>query len=159
MRRKRQALSVKECEEILQNGTSGVLAVSGDEGYPYAVPLSYVYAGGKIYFHGARNGHKTDALRRSDKASFCVIAEDRVVPEEFTTYFKSVIAFGRVRELPEGEARAAAVLLAGKYCPRQGKEAAEREISGEFSALCMLEMTVEHLTGKQAIELARAKKE
>ena len=74
-----------------------VLALLGDNDYPYAVPISYVYDDGKVYFHSAKSGHKIDAIQRTAKASFCVIDEDLVVPEEYTTYFRSVIAFGRIR--------------------------------------------------------------
>lgn len=58
MRRKKQLLSYQESIEILKNGTAGVLALLGDDDYPYAVPISYVYDNSKIYFHGARSGHK-----------------------------------------------------------------------------------------------------
>ena len=78
MRRSKQALSPEEMESILLGGTSGVLALQGEDGYPNAVPLSYVYTGGKFYFHCAKAGHKIDAVRRSPKASFCVIGQDRV---------------------------------------------------------------------------------
>ena len=88
MRRIRQQLSHEDAEQILQHSTSGVLSVNGDEGYPYAVPVSYVYADGKIYFHSALQGHKVDAIRNNPKVSFCVIAQDDVKPMEFTTYFK-----------------------------------------------------------------------
>ena len=74
---------------ILNNGTSGVLAVSGDNGYPYTVPLSYVYDNNRIYFHSANEGHKIDAVKRNPKASFCIIYQDIVVPQKYTTYFKS----------------------------------------------------------------------
>ena len=96
MRRKKQLLSKDESEEILRRGTSGVLALAGDEGFPYAVPLSYVYEREKIYFHSAVSGHKIDAVSKSKKASFCVIGQDHVLPEKFTTRYKSVIAFGTV---------------------------------------------------------------
>ena len=92
MRRHRQQLSQGDCAAILSRGTSGVLAVAGDGGYPYAVPLSYVYQEGTLFFHCAKAGHKLDALRRCSKASFCVIDQDQVVPPEYTTYFRSVIA-------------------------------------------------------------------
>ena len=94
MRRNRQQLSEEESIEILQKATSGVLALLGDNGYPYAVPISYVYADGKIYFHSALSGHKVDAIRSCDKASFCVIEQDDVQPKKYTTFFRSVIAFG-----------------------------------------------------------------
>ena len=106
MRRSRQELSREECEAILKEGTSGVLALLGDGDYPYAVPLSYVYEDGKIYFHCAKTGHKLDAIRRQEKASFCVIGQDQILPEKFTTCFSSVIVFGKVRILEEeGEIR------------------------------------------------------
>ena len=156
MRRFKQALSPEECRAVLERGTSGVLALSGDEGWPYAVPLSYVYADGKIYFHSAKSGHKVDAIRSCPRASFCVIDQDHIVPEEYTTYFRSVIAFGRIRVIgDDGERRAAVERLALKYHPGDTPEHRNRYIDSEWAPLCMLEMTVDHLTGKEAKELAR----
>ena len=109
MRRKRQLLSREDSVRILQEGTSGVLALLGDEEYPYAVPLSYVYQEDKIYFHCARSGHKLDAVKRHAKASFCVVGQDQVVPEKYTTYFLSVVAFGKVRILEKGPDRKSVV--------------------------------------------------
>jgi nitroimidazol reductase NimA-like FMN-containing flavoprotein (pyridoxamine 5'-phosphate oxidase superfamily) len=80
MRRKRQQLSEDESISILKKATSGTLALIGDGGYPYAVPISYVYADGRLYFHSALTGHKVDAIRACDKASFCVIDQDCVQP-------------------------------------------------------------------------------
>ena len=158
MRRKKQRLSAEACEAILAEGTSGVLAVDGDGGYPYAVPLSYVYQDGKLFFHCAKSGHKLDAVRRNPRASFCVIGQDRVVPEEYTSYFRSVIVFGTIRVLEEErEIRTAVRSLAVKYAPEDSEENQERAIQKEYSALCMLELTAEHITGKEAIELARSK--
>ncbi|MCD8181096.1 MAG: pyridoxamine 5'-phosphate oxidase family protein [Firmicutes bacterium] len=152
MRRKNQALSREECVDILNRATSGTLAVSGDDGYPYAVPLSFVYNDNKIIFHCAKKGHKIDAIRRSDKVSFCVIDADDVVPEEFTTYFRSVIVFGRARILENDEIRAAINTLSEKY-DFGDYDARKREIDKFFPALCMVEISVEHMTGKEAIEL------
>ena len=95
MRRKMQALTAEETAEILKRNTSGVLSLNGDDGYPYGVPLSYVYLDSKLYFHCAGAGHKLDSILKDDKVSFCVIDQDQVVGEEYTTYFRSVIAFGR----------------------------------------------------------------
>lgn len=156
MRRKRQAMSKEDCEAVLHRGSSGVLALYGDEGYPYAVPLSYAYEDGNLYFHCARSGHKLDAVLRNEKASFCVIDQDEVVPEKYTTYFRSAIAFGRVRELTDdAEKRRAIELLARKYAPDDTDEQRARAIEGEWAPLCMLEMRIEHLTGKEARELAK----
>lgn len=157
MRRKNQLLSEEETVRILTEGSSGTLAVLGDGGYPYAVPLSYVYRDGKIFFHAAKTGHKTDAIQKESKASFCVIGQDRVLPEKFTTCFRSVIAFGRVKIVEdERQKRAAIALLAEKYSPGLRAES-EREIEREYASFCILEFNVEHMTGKEAIELVRSR--
>lgn len=157
MRRKRQALSGELCEEILKNGSCGTLALSGDNGYPYAVPMSYVFDGDKIYFHCAREGHKLDCINRCDKASFCVIGADRVVPLEYTTYFSSVIVFGRLRTVEDdGEKRRAINKLSLKYAPSDSEENRAAAIEKDFKPLCILELTIEHMSGKEAIELTKA---
>ena len=160
MRRKKQNLPERECSIVLERGTSGVLALYGEEGYPYAVPLSYIYDGDKkkIYFHCAKAGHKLDAIKRNEKASFCVIDQDEIIPEEFTTYFRSVIAFGKIRIMKEPEEmRSAIEKLAVKYAPEESADSREKEIERDWKTLCMLEMTIDHLTGKEAIELVRKK--
>lgn len=155
MRRKRQLLDKKECEAVFNRRTNGVLAVLGDGGYPYAVPLSYVYDSGRIYFHCAKTGHKLDAIAREPKVSFCVVDQDQVVPWEYTTYFRSVIAFGQARVLEKREEKRAALeLLAARYSPdhREGRLA---EIDRLFDQVCMVEIKIEHMSGKEAIELTR----
>lgn len=158
MRRKTQALSTKEIAAVLERGMSGVLAVSGDDDYPYAVPLSYVYDGEKLYFHCAKSGHKLDAIGRNAKVSFCVIDQDEIIPEEYTSYFRSVIAFGQIRVLEdEQEKRTAIEKLAIKYAPEDSAAHRKDVIDREWTPLCMLEMHIDHITGKEAIELIRKK--
>ena len=117
MRRNKQALTAEEIAEILKRNTSGVLAVNGDGGYPYAVPLSYVYLDSKLYFHCAGTGHKLESILKDGKVSFCVIDQDQVVGEEYTTYFRSVVAFGRARVLEGAEKLRPLVELCEKYYP------------------------------------------
>lgn len=156
MRRKRQALSAEECAAVLNRGTSGVLALSGDDDYPYAVPISYVYDGEKLYFHCAKSGHKLDAISRNAKASFCVIDQDQIVPEEYTSYFRSVIVFGTMRILTDdAEKRNAIDKLALKYAPDDTEENRQKAIKREWKPLCMLEMSIDHMSGKEAIELVK----
>mgnify|MGYP001025300908 FL=1 len=160
MRRSKQLLPPADAEALLKAGTSGVLAVSGDGGYPYAVPLSYVYHEGRLYFHCAKAGHKLDAIARNPKGSFCVIGQDQIVPAEYTSYFRSVIAFGTLRVLEDaGEIRRAIQVLSDRYAPLEPPERRDAMIDRELAALCILEMTVEHLTGKEAIELVRQRKQ
>lgn len=157
MRRKKQTLSFEENVEILNRGTSGVLAVSGDDDYPYAVPMSYVYHDHKIFFHCSQTGHKTDAIAKNDKVSFCVIDQDQVVPEKFTTYFRSVIVFGKARVLDDDmERREAIEILAAKYSPDHEKERLQ-EIEKSFKHLSLLELAIESLSGKEALELVNAR--
>lgn len=97
MRRANQQITENECLEILKNETNGVLAVAGDDNYPYAVPMSFVYNNNKIYFHSAITGHKIDSIKNNLKVSFCVVSEDNIISEKFTTAYKSVIVFGKAR--------------------------------------------------------------
>lgn len=155
MRRKRQQLSEVESVALLKKATSGTLALLGDNGYPYAVPISYVYSEGKLYFHSALSGHKVDAIRNYDKASFCVIAKDDVQPEKFTTFFRSVIAFGRIHIIEdEAEKLKTARLLGNRYNPNH-EEALRKELENGLSRMLMIRLDIEHLTGKEAKELVR----
>jgi len=153
MRRKRQQLSQEESIGILMKATSGTLALAGDQGYPYAVPISYVYADGSLYFHSALAGHKVDAIRNCDKASFCVIEQDEVKPERYTTFYRSVIAFGRIHIVEEEtEKWRIARLLGNRYNPNHD-EALQKEIESGIARMLAIRLDIEHLTGKEAIEL------
>ena len=155
MRRKRQQLSEEESIGILQRATSGTLALLGDNGYPYAIPISYVYSEGKLYFHSALSGHKVDAIRNYDKASFCVIDKDDVKPKKYTTFFRSVIAFGKIHIIEdETEKLEAAKLLGDRYNPNQ-EVALQKEIESGLSRMLAIRFDIEHLTGKEAIELVK----
>ena len=107
-----------------------------------------------VYFHCAKSGHKLDAIRRNPKASFCVVDQDQVVPEEYTTYFRSVILFGTIRILEDDSEKMAAIQkLAVKYAPEDTAENRQKAIDREWAPLCMLEMTIDHMSGKEAKEL------
>lgn len=158
LRRSKQLLSQEETTAVLRRGGFGVLALMGDDSYPYAVPISYVYDGGRLYFHCAKSGHKLDAIQRSKKVSFCVIDQDQIVPEKYTTYFRSVIAFGRIHILEdESEKRMAIEKLAFKYAPDSREEDRKTAIQRDWEPLCILEMEIDYITGKEAIELVQAR--
>ncbi|MBP5386287.1 MAG: pyridoxamine 5'-phosphate oxidase family protein [Prevotella sp.] len=157
MRRHRQQLSQEESIRILERATSGTLALLGDDDYPYAVPISFVYHEGCLYFHSAVEGHKVDAIRRHGKASFCVIDQDEVHGELYTTFFRSVIAFGHISIIgDEDEKTAAARMLGNRYNPNQD-DALQMEMEKGLHRMVMLRMKIEHLTGKEAIELVKKK--
>ena len=157
MRRKNCLLSNETAEKILREGDYGVLALSGDDDYPYAVPINYAVEGNKIYFHSAKEGHKLDAIRRNDKASFCVVDRRDVVGEEFTTYFSSVIAFGKIKLVEDNDdpdKLRGLELLADKFSFSASSERRAKEL-GRLNAVVIPVMTIEHLTGKAAREIVR----
>lgn len=156
MRRFKQLLSEKETIEILKSNTSGVLGVIGDKDYPYTVPVSYTYKDGKLFIHSAKQGHKIDSIIRNDKVTFCVIDKDEVIQETFTTHFRSVSIFGRARILiDDSERKYALESLVEKYSPDYIKEG-QQEIKKEWDRVSLIEVKIEHMTGKAAIEIINA---
>lgn len=155
MRRFKQQLPSEEVERILRNGRYCIMAVSGDDDYPYAVPLNYVYDGTSIYIHSAAQGHKIDALKRNPKCSLCIVDKDDVIPEEFTSYFRSVIGFGTAHFVESTDEKIAALRLLGdKYSPGIDSEA---EIARFIRSVCIVRIDIDSVTGKEAIELTKAR--
>lgn len=155
MRRKKQFLSQELTEEILERGVTGILAVSGTGDYPYAVPLNFVYETGKIYLHCAKTGHKLDAIRRHNKVSFCVIDKEEIIPEKFTTNFRSAIAFGQASEIEDDAEKLRVMrLLNSKYAPGLELEG-EKEIHSAWQALAVIVIQLDHVTGKEAMDLVK----
>ncbi len=153
MRRKKQRLDDDECLAILDAATSGVLSVLGDDGYPYGVPLSFVRVGSTLVFHSAATGHKIDAVKAHPKASFTVVAQDIVVPSEYNTHFRSVIAFGQVRIVEDRDEKLTLLRALGDhYWPGHDDEL-EAEIAPRFDRMHVLAFDIEHLTGKQSLAL------
>ena len=152
MRRFRQQLSNEEAVKILKNCTNGTLSLVDADGAPYGVPVSYVYDGGsKIYIHCAVSGRKIDCINADSRCSFCVVAQDNIVPEEFTTYFRSVIVTGRISILADTEEiRAGLVMLCNKYCPGIDPE---MEIEKFLKVVKVLCIDIVEITGKEAKEL------
>ena len=95
IRRKAKEIDTEAAKELLESARRGILAVNGDDGYPYAVPVNYVYDNGKIYIHSAKYGYKIEALKNSDKVCFSAILNSRVQQDMFTAAYQSVVAFGR----------------------------------------------------------------
>ena len=150
MRRFNQQLDQAECEQILTEATHGVVGLIGDGGYPYTVPVSHVYADGKICFHCAKTGHKIDAIRKNEKASFTVVSRDDVMPRERTTAYISVIAFGKARIVEDEEGLRHISELIGRKYSADYPELCQQETDEVIAANRMycVEITVEHMTGK-----------
>ena len=156
MRRIKNQINTEDAKKLLERERRGVLAVHGDNGYPFAIPVNYYYdvQAQKIYFHGAKSGHKIDAIKNNPKVSISIIDQEDVIEEELTTYFRSIILFGKAKILQDDDEIYQAVNALGlKYC--DDEIAVEKEIQREWKALCCVEIIIEHLTGKQAIELVK----
>ena len=147
MRRKNQQLSQEECEEVLAAGKRGVLAVLGDDGYPYTVPLDYVYEDGRLFFHCAVEGHKLDAIRACDKCSFCVLSEPQENEGAWWLTWRSIVAFGRVHVIEDQQRKLDYLGKLGyKYFPT--REEVDASVARSGHRVEMLELVIEHMTGK-----------
>lgn len=149
MRRFKQQISDEKCIEILKSQPRGVLSLLGDNGYPYGLPISYWYDGksGNICFHGAKEGHKIDSIRKCDKASFCVYDEGHRRDGEWALNINSVIIFGRIKLVDDYE-RAMEISRQLCYKFTDDKEYAETEIESAGSRVLCLELIPEYMTGK-----------
>ena len=153
IRKQKNALSLDAAKQLLRTARRGVLAVNGDNGYPYAIPINYFYdeAQEKIYFHGASAGHKVDALKVCDKVCFTVCGTESIREEAWAPFMQSAVVFGRCR-LPESSPETLALLkrFAMKYYPNE--QLAEEEIAAAGKAVQMFVIEIEHLSGKEVQE-------
>lgn len=150
MRRSRQSLPEADARTILECGSFGVLACAGNDGFPYAVPLSYAVEGDHIYFHCAMEGHKLDAIRREPRVSFCVVGRDEPQSGEYTTHYESAIAFGRAQIVSDAdEKRRALMCISRKYEPGHDERSREK-IEAALDRTAIVDIHIEHLTGKRA---------
>lgn len=149
MRRFNQQITDAECIEILKNTKRGVLSLLGEDGYPYGIPIDHWYCeeDGRIYFHGAKEGHKIDAIKACDKASYCVYDEGFRKEGEWALNITSVITFGRIRLVEdEDTARKICTELVRKFTDDQ--DYLEKELQNAFPRVQCLELIPEHMTGK-----------
>jgi len=147
MRRKDRELKNDEIIEILQNNTYGILSSISENGYPYGVPISYIFLNNSIYFHSATKGHKIDNILDNSKVSFCVVGETCTLPDKFTTNYESVIVFGKAIEVLDDEKNSALLEILKKYSPdyiKEGKEYIEKA----SHVTKVLKISIEHISGK-----------
>lgn len=158
MRRFKQLLDEQATKEILADATNGVLSLVDSDGEPYGVPISYVYDGDRrIYFHSAVKGHKIECIASKSRCSFCVVAQDLIMPDEFTTYFRSVIATGLISIVTDRDEMIKwLLLLCNKYSSGIDPDA---EISKCIDHVAVLRLDIDRMTGKEAIELVRKRKQ
>ena len=153
MRRKKNEISIDMAKQLLASSRRGVLAMNGDDGYPYAIPVNYLYddKAQRIYFHGAKTGHKVDALRACDKVCFTVYGNETVRTESWAPFMQSVVVFGRCHLMDAGsEATQRLKQFAMKYYPSE--QLVDEEIAHAGKAVQVFEIEIEHMSGKEIQE-------
>lgn len=153
IRRIKREISVDKAKELLINERRGVLSVNGDDGYPYAVPINYIFVEeeNKIYFHGARAGHKFDSIKADDKVCFTVYGNEMIKDEDWAPYMQSTVVFGRCHLIDDQDKAVKYVKkMAMKYYPDE--QTADVEIEKYKNAFQMFELEIEHLSGKEIQE-------
>ncbi|MBK5253722.1 MAG: pyridoxamine 5'-phosphate oxidase family protein [Peptostreptococcaceae bacterium] len=149
MRRKEKELDKAAVEKILNEAHYGVVAVNGDEDYPYAFPINFAYYNDKIIFHGAKSGYKNDLFSTEKKVAFTAVLEETILAEKFDSLYKSVICFGKCHMIEdETEKKAAAFSLIEKYSSEFEKEGIEY-INKATKATAVYEIEIDHITAKE----------
>lgn len=153
IRKKKNEIGMEEAKELLRSSRRGVLAMNGDEGYPYAIPINYLYdeESHRIIFHGAKVGHKVDSLKKCDKVCFTVFGNETIKEEKWAPYLQSVVVFGRCH-LVENRADTLDEVkkFAMKYFPSENMVDEEVALSGR--AVQIFEIKIEHVSGKEIQE-------
>lgn len=153
VRNKKNEISTDAAKELLRTGRRGVLAVNGDDGYPYAVPVNYLYdeASEKILFHGAKKGYKVDALKLCDKVCFTVISNETIKDEPWAPYLSSAVVFGKCHLIEDQEeCKKLAKKISMKFYPNEAM--VDEVIAKSGAAVQIFEISIEHISGKQIQE-------
>ncbi len=149
IKRTEKKLSDGETLALLKSEEHGVLSTMGEDGYPYGIPLNYVFHDGKIIVHCAMAGHKLENITAHEKVSFCVVTQADLMPKKFSTRFKSVIVFGRARFLDGIEKKEGLLALVKRLSPAH-LSAGETYIENAWKKTTVVAIDVEHITGKGA---------
>ena len=148
MYKEKRQLSAEETQALFVKGHHGILSVNGDDGYPYAVPVNYVFIDGKIYIHSAKYGYKIDALKQNDKVCFTAILNSQIIPDKFTAAFESVVAFGKASFIDDGDEKLTALRTFIERFSPDHQEAGERIIHAAYEKTQIIRIDVEQMTGK-----------
>jgi len=147
IRRKDRKLENSEAEELLKRCDYGILSTLNQEGYPYGVPVNYVYLNNALYFHCALEGSKIKNISINSKVSFCVVGKTCVIPDEFTTNYESVVVFGVAGEVLGEEKYNALLEILNKYS-KEYLETGKSYIRKMEDKTKVIKIEVEHISGK-----------
>lgn len=139
--------------KILKEGRRGIIAINGDNGYPYAIPINFLYdeIENKIYFHSARIGYKVDLLKKDDRVCFTAYGNEIIKEESWAPFISSVVVFGKCKAVVDiNTANNLLRRFALKYYPND--EMVDREIEKSHNNVLMFEISIDYITGKQVQE-------
>ena len=138
-------------EALLASCPVGRLGTLRADGYPTVKPLNFVYDGGKIYFHGAREGEKIEDIGRDPRVCFEIDVALDYVPArqqgcQATYRYESVIVRGTARILENQKERLAALdALMRKYQPEGGYSPYADD---RLALTCVVCIDIKEMTGK-----------
>lgn len=147
IRRSDREINHDDAMALLSSAAYGVLSTVGNDGLPYAIPLSYVIHDWVIYLHCATEGRKLDNIRSNPAVSFCVVGHTKVLPGEFATEYESVIASGTAEQVSGDEKRNALIAILEKYSPDFIKEGL-KYISASIDKVAVIRINIDHISGK-----------
>ena len=153
IRRTKREISIEQTRQLLSDERRGVLAVNGDDGYPYAIPINFIYdeKNQKIYFHGARAGYKYEAIKACEKVCFTVYGNESIKKEAWAPYMQSAVVFGRCHLIDDQDHAIELVkMFARKYYPDE--KTIEDEVEAYGKTVQMFEIDIEHMSGKEIQE-------
>lgn len=150
IRKQKRELFDEDIKSVLLNGEFGTLATISENGYPYSLPLSYVYYNDCIYFHGAKEGHKLENIKNNNKVSFSVVTDTLLQPKTFSTKFKSVVVFGTASKVDDDLKAEVLLQLIKKYSPDHLDTGAVYldKVKGITQ---VMQISIDHMTGKAKI--------
>ena len=152
LRKKEREMSKEFVEAILDGADYGVLSLITEDGYPYGVPINFVYHNNAIYFHSGKLGYKYNCAKNNNKACFTIVSKHLTLPKQYTTAYQSIIAFGRISEIEEGKEKDEATLVFCEKFVGPHKEEAHRRINNGLKHMALLKFEIEHITGKERPE-------
>lgn len=153
MRRIKQKLPLEEAKSLLMKNKRGVLSLNGEDGYPYAIPINFLYdeEENKIYFHGAKSGYKFDCIENNNKACFVTYGDQELSENGWSYYLKSLVAFGEIEIIEDRDLAAKKLIeLASRYYPSMSEINGVMERS--FKNALVYSLNIQHMTCKRVHE-------
>jgi nitroimidazol reductase NimA-like FMN-containing flavoprotein (pyridoxamine 5'-phosphate oxidase superfamily) len=154
MRREDKSMAEDRVLETLKQGFCGRLATVGTDGYPYCVPLLYVWMEGEIYLHNtSARGHLRENIDHEARVCFEMDEPGEVFPYgrfecDTSVAFKSVIAFGKIRVVEDAGAKQRFFEALMKKYDRPGRER-PKDFFPRLDQVTLYAVRIERMTGKE----------